>query len=199
MRSISILVILFLCAPAFAEDIHECDIQAAHPSDPDHRGPGRSSREVVLQDAIPACREAVASHPDQARFHYQLGRALTYWADANGEDASEGFRYVQQAAEMGHTQALFVLGLLHLREGEVCAAEPVTKKAADQGLKSARITYVNAMLAGDYGECGVSATYDEMVGYLDGATGQVNGYYENMLLTDLKRRLAVLAPLEDMK
>ena len=92
---------------------------------------------------------------------------------------------------MGHTQALFVLGLLYLREGDVCASEPVTKKAADQGLKSARITYVNATLAGNYDACGVSASQAEMSAYLDGARSQVSGYYENMLLTDLKRRLGL--------
>lgn len=190
MRGIYILVGLLLCTSVFADDIHECDLQAAHPSDPDHVGPGRSSGEVILQKAIPACREAVASHPDEARFHYQLGRALTYWADANSGDSAEGFQYVRQAAEMGYTQALFVLGLLHLRDGDVCAAEPPTKKAADQGLKSARITYVNAALAGDYKTCGISATRAEMEAYLDGATSQVKGYYENLLLTNLTRRLA---------
>ena len=97
---------------------------------------------------------------------------------------------MKHAADMDYTQALFVLGLLHLREGEVCAAEPLTKQAADQGLKSARISYVNAMLAGDYDACGVTATHSEMTAYLEGATSQVSGYYENMLLANLKRGLA---------
>jgi hypothetical protein len=92
---------------------------------------------------------------------------------------------------MGHTQAMFVLGLLHLRQGEVCAAEPLTKKAADQGLKSARITYVNAVLAGDYNACGISASQQEMQSYVNGASTQVKGYYENMLVSDLARRLAL--------
>ncbi len=191
MKYLAAIWLFAVGAVATAADIHECDLQAAHPSDPDHLGPGRGGAEVLLQKAIPACRAAVAEHPDVARFHYQLGRVLTYWADVNDGDASEGFDAVKRAADMGHTQSLFVLGLLYLREGEVCAAEPVTKQAADQGLKSARISYVNAALAGNYDACGISATQAEMTGYLDGAASQVDGYYENMLLTDLKRRLAL--------
>ena len=196
MRLIILLLLLAIGSAAAAADIHECDLQAAHPSDPDHLGPGRSGGEVLLQKAIPACRAAVEAYPDVARFHYQLGRVLTYWADTNGGDASEGFAYVKNAADMGHTQSLFVLGLLYLRDGKVCAAETVTKKAADQGLKSARISYVNAALAGNYDACGVSATQQEMDAYLSGATAQVSGYYENMLLTDLKRRLALRGETE---
>ncbi|MDJ0709217.1 MAG: hypothetical protein QNJ14_02450 [Woeseiaceae bacterium] len=190
MKWVIAILIFASGAVAAATDVHECDLQAAHPSDPDHVGPGRSGAEVLLQKAIPACRAAVKAYPDVARFHYQLGRVLTYWADVNGGDAREGFDYVKRAAAMDHTQALFVLGLLHLREGNQCASEPVTKKAADQGLKSARITYVNAALAGNYDACGISASQAEMTAYLEGATSQVSGYYENMLLTDLKRRLS---------
>jgi TPR repeat protein len=197
MKPTILMLGLLLSAPVVAQEVADCDLQAAHPSDPDHVGPGISSADVDTEAAISACRLAVAEHPGQARFHYQLGRALTYHADRSGGDAAEGFDYVKRAAEMNHTQSLFVLGLLHLRAGDVCAAEPVTKQAADQGLKSARITYVNAVLAGNYGECGVSASLVEMAAYLDGASSQVRGYYENMLLADLKRRLAILVPLGD--
>lgn len=187
---------LFIGATGYSAGVHECDRQAAHPSDPDHLGAGKGSGEVVTHRAIPACRKAVEEQPDAARFHYQLGRALVYWADANGGDAGEGISHVKHAADMGYTQALFVLGLMHRRAGDICASEPVTKKAADQGLKSARISYVNAVLAADYGDCGVSASIDEMRAYLEGATTQVNGYYESMLLQNLKRELHSIAPME---
>jgi len=191
MKFLFPLTLLLAVTVATAGEPHECDLQVAHPSDPDRVGPGRGSSQVLLQKAIPACRAAVAKYPDVPRFHYQLGRALTYWADTNNGNADEGFEYVRNAAEMGHTQAMFVLGLLHLRQGEVCAAEPLTKKAADQGLKSARITYVNAVLAGDYNACGISASQQEMQSYVNGASTQVKGYYENMLVSDLARRLAL--------
>lgn len=186
-----------LVSPAVdAAELHDCDIEAAHPSDPDRVGPGRSSDDVDTDRAIAACKRAVAEEPDVARFHYQLGRALVYRADASGADSSKGIAHLKYAADQDYTQALFVLGLMHRRAGDVCASEPLTKKAADQGLKSARISYVNAVLAADYGECGVSASFDDMQGYLEGATTQVSGYYENMLLENLKRELNAIAPME---
>jgi len=200
MRIVSLFIIVSLAfvasAPVHAVEVDECDLQAAHPSDPEHLGPGKSSGDVVTHRAIPACRQAVAEHPDVARFHYQLGRSLVYWADANNGDTAEGIEHLERAADMGYAQALFVLGLMYRRAGEICASEPVTRKAADQGLKSARISYVNAVLAGDYGDCGVSASFAEMSAYLEGAASQVTGYYENMLLANLKRQLNSIAPLE---
>lgn len=192
----AILGLLVASAAGRAADIHECDVQAAHPSDPGRVSPGRGSGEVVTHRAIPACRQAIDDYPDVARFYYQLGRALVYWADANNGDTAEGVDHIQRAADMGYAQALFVLGLMHRRAGDICASEPVTRKAADQGLKSARITYVDAVLAGDYGACGVSATLEEMSAYLEGAASQVSGYYENMLLANLERQLRMLEPPE---
>lgn len=193
---VAILAWLLLSLAVDAAGLHDCDIEAAHPSDPDHVGPGKSSDDVDMDRAIVACRRAVAEQPDIARFHYQLGRALVYRADANAADTSEGITHLKQAADRGYSQALFVLGLMHRRAGDVCASEPLTRKAADQGLKSARISYVNAVLAAEYGDCGVSASFDDMQGYLEGATTQVSGYYENMLLANLKRELNSIAPME---
>ncbi|MGI9236494.1 MAG: hypothetical protein ACR2QZ_03815 [Woeseiaceae bacterium] len=200
MRNAATIAAAFACllfgGNGLAADAHDCDTEAAHPSDPDRVGPGKGSGAVVTDRAIPACRRAVDEQPDVARFHYQLGRAIVYQADANNTDVSEGLTHLQHAADMEYSQAMFVLGLMHRRAGDICASEPLTKKAADQGLKSARITYVNAVLMADYGDCGVSASVDEMKSYLDGATTQVNGYYENMLLANLKRDLDSIAPVE---
>ena len=67
----------FLGLPvAQAQVITACDWEVAHPSDPDHVGPGKGSGEVDTARAIAACENAVSTHPDVARFHYQLGRAL---------------------------------------------------------------------------------------------------------------------------
>ncbi len=179
----------FACNALADGHITQCDIQAAHPSDPDHVGVGRSSSEVVTHRAIPACRAALEKDPDNPRFHYQLGRAIVYWAGANDADDSEGLEHIRIAADMGYTQALFVLGLMYIRDGDLCAAEPVTKQAADQGLKSARISYVNYAVAGDFDRCGKTASGEEMDAYLDGAASQVSGWYENMLLGNLRRQL----------
>ena len=167
-----------------------CDLAAAHPSDPDKVAPGVAAEAVVTHVAIPACRAAVAREPGNPRLRYQLGRSLVYWAGANDADDAAGIAEVEAAADLGYRQAQFVLGLLYVRRGDVCAAEPLYKAAADQGLKSARLTYVDDMLARRYTDCPASASRSELSAYLEGATMQVSGYYENMLLASLKRQLA---------
>jgi TPR repeat protein len=178
-----------MATPVAAEEITECDLQAAHPSDPQHMGPGVSSGAMILQKAIPACRAAVAANPESARAQYQLARSLVYWADANGADISEGMEHLEIAAGMDYTQALFVLGLMYRRGDRVCEIEALTRKAADQGLKSARLTYVDDVVSGFYQGCEPGADKAAMVAYLDAAVEQVNGYYEGMLLGALKREL----------
>lgn len=181
---------LIISAQVAAVDVHECDLQAAHPSDPDRVGSAKGSREVVTHLAIPACRQAVSDYPEEARFHYQLGRAIVYWAGANNADDSEGVAYVERASRMGHTQAQFVDGLLKAREGKDCETEPLYRAAADKGLKSARITYVHYVLSGKYGSCNTTVANNKKLNeYLDGATDQVSGYYENMLLDTLRFQL----------
>ena len=191
MRLMTLIASLTLAGPAFAGDppeMTDCDRLAAHPSDPDHLGPGVGSGDVVTHRAIPACRAALEADPDNPRLHYQLGRVLVYWADANGADRSEGIEHVRHAAAMDYTQALFVLGLLQ-QAADACAAEPLTRQAAEQGLKAARIAYVDAYTAGVYANCSAVAHGDSMRGYLDAATAQASGYYEHMLLGSLRRQL----------
>lgn len=174
---------------AFA-DITECDELAAHPSDPDKVVAGVSSSKVVTHIAIPACRTAVALEPEEARLHYQLGRALVYWAGANDVDIEEGARHVRRAAEMGHEQSEFVLGLLLRRQkGKQCEVEQWTRRAANQGLKSARITYVDEALSGFYENCRGVAEVDALAEYLRAAKPQISGYYEKLLWARLDRAL----------
>ena len=193
MRYLKAVILLATCLPALADDVDPCDLAAGHPSDPDRVGPGVATDDVVTHVAIPACRAAVEREPDNPRFHYQLGRAIFYWSGANAGDATEGIAEVRVAAAMGYRQAQFVSALLHKRAGEYCEAEALNKAAADQGLKSARLTYVDDVTAGLYDRCGVSATLPEMFAYLDAAADQVSGYYEDMLLGSLRRQLAAHA------
>lgn len=184
------LTLALACGQAQAVEVHECDVQAAHPSDPDHVGTAKGSGEVVTHLAIPACRRAVSEYPETARFHYQLGRAIVYWAGANGADDAEGVASVELASSMGHTQAQFVDGLLKARDGKICATEPLYRAAANKGLKSARITYVHNVLSGKYQTCGLTvADLSTQRQYLQGARKQVSGYYENMLLDSLHHQL----------
>lgn len=181
-----IAVLSILLAPLTslnADEITLCDIEAAHPSDPNHVGEGKDSVNVDTFAAIAACRQAIKKSPETARFHYQLGRSLFYQGEA-----VEGMTHIQHAVDMGYMQAQFVMGLLKKGQ-DICTAETLTKAAADQGLKSARITYVNDFVSNAYADCKLSATPEEMSEYLGKAGAQVEGYYENMLFTNLKREL----------
>lgn len=193
MRQIVLIVTMALLGLSttvvVAEEITACDLEAGHPSDPDLVGPGKPTREVVTHIAIPACRAAVKSDPGVARFHYQLGRAIFYWAGANDADSSEGIEHLQHAADMGHTQALFVLGYIYRLQGKVCESEAPTKQSADQGRKAARLAYVNLVTAGDFDDCTISASKSEMEAYLQDAREQVTGFFEPMLVDSLERQL----------
>jgi hypothetical protein len=188
---LTLLLLFGLPVVASAQAIDACDWEAGHPSDPDRVGPGVGSGNVDTARAIAACRDAVEREPDTARFHYQLGRALVYEADRAGTDWTVGMPSLERAAALEHRQAMFVLGLMHKRGGDVCASEPLTRGAAERGLKSARITYVNDYLSGVLDACPPRASLEEMQGFLGEAREQVSGYYENMLLDALDRHLSV--------
>jgi len=182
----SLIFCSLLLGKSWSQEINACDIEAAHPSDPNHLGDGKLSNNVDTFAAIAACRKAVDDHPKTARFHYQLGRSLTYQGEFE-----EGQAHVTQAADMGYMQAQFVLGLLIKgKEESICKAESLTRAAAEQGLKSARITYVNDTLARMYAKCEVTATQQEMTEYLASAKEQMSGYYEKLLLSALSRELS---------
>ena len=104
----------------------------------------------------------------------------------------EGMLYLAQSAAGGHTQAMFVYGLMLLQESRACEAAPWMRRAAEAGLKSARMAYVDNVVGGRWAECGMVFDVDAMADFLDAAGDQVSGYYENMLLGALRRELAVL-------
>ena len=73
--------------------------------------------------------------------------------------------------------------------------EPARRRAAEAGLKSARLAYIDNAVGGRWSDCGVVLDVDLMVGFLDAAVDQVSGYYENMLLGALLRELTSLKSL----
>ncbi|MDG2461798.1 MAG: hypothetical protein P8M73_13035 [Luminiphilus sp.] len=90
---------------------------------------------------------------------------MVYHADRYDTAYDEGMTYLSQSARAGHTQAMFVYGLMLSRESRRCEAGPWMRRAAEAGLKSARIAYVDHAVA---------------------------GYYENLLLGALQRELEML-------
>jgi TPR repeat protein len=172
-----------------------CDREVGHPSDPDRVGPGVSSAQVDTEHAIAACRADLLADPDNPRLQYQLARAIVYHADRHGTSYEEGMVYLAQSANSGHVQAMFVYGLMLSREARVCEAAPWTRRAADGGLKAARLAYVDSAVGGQWADCDVTFDKDVMSGFLNAAADQVSGYYEKMLLGALRREVAALAPV----
>ena len=100
--------------------------------------------------------------------------------------------YQAQSAAAGHTQAMFVYGLMLSRESRVCEAAPWMRRAAEAGLKSPRLAYVDNASSGRWSDFGVVLDADLMAGFLDASADRVSGYYENMLLGALLRELTSL-------
>jgi hypothetical protein len=163
--------------PLEAADVTDCDRLAAHQSDPDKVVAAGVSGADVSAAAIGACRQAVATEPDNLRFRYQLARALA----ENGR-AAEGHPDMHRAAEGGYRQAQFVLGYLY-DEGmqgliqDRCAA--------------ALLSFPHHVLRGRFDTCGITADNNELRSMLQQAQSMEPDYYQRMIIRDL---LAELVP-----
>lgn len=83
---------------------HVCDQLAADPDDQNAMGVGTEDEAIDVQAAISACEEAVALHPDEPRFQYQLGRGLY-----QSERWIEAEQWHRRAAEAGYLPALHTI------------------------------------------------------------------------------------------
>ena len=189
------LIALWFSALVSGQSMTACDREVGHPSDPERAGPGVSSSQVDTERAIAACRADLLADPDNPRLQYQLARAIVYHADRHGTSYEEGMVYLAQSADAGHVQAMFVYGLMLSREARACEAAPWTRRAAEGGLKAARLAYVDSAVGGQWADCDVTFNKDVMSDFLDAAADQVSGYYEKMLLGALRREVAALEPV----
>lgn len=92
-----LISILFPTSVGFAaeyEDVHKCDVHAAHPSDPQRWAQGVLDEDIVPGPAIAFCRRAVDEHSETPRFLFQFGRAL--WAGQRFEEGLEVFRTLEE-------------------------------------------------------------------------------------------------------
>ena len=88
-----------------------CDLQAADHLDPEGVGLARFANEIEPEAALLACQAAVSREPQNPRFHYQLGRALT--ALRRYDEARAEW---DTARQMGHTRASYAIGNAILNE-----------------------------------------------------------------------------------
>jgi TPR repeat protein len=91
-----------------AAQIDYCDVLAASDTDPIRLGPGIPLYALNAEKAILACTDAVAKFPEEARFYYQLARAL-----AMGERWPESARYAAMAADRGYAEGYSILAWMN--------------------------------------------------------------------------------------
>lgn len=105
-----------------------CDVQAADHLDPDGVGLARFANEIEPDAALQACEAAVAREPQNARFHYQLGRALN--ALRRYDEARAAW---DTAREMGHARASYAIGNAILNQAQQTGGS-TSEAAPDEAL-----------------------------------------------------------------
>ena len=88
----------------------ECDKLAASPEDPQRNAPGIDFNKVNPKAAVPACEAAVGQLPNEARLHFQLGRAYS-----KAKQYQSAVEHYKKAAEAGYPVAQFNLGIMYYR------------------------------------------------------------------------------------
>jgi TPR repeat protein len=132
------------------EDVQlsDCDRLAAHPLDPQKRSTG-ITLEAIEDDAVTACRAAVASQPNEPRFLYQLARALLK------SKHKEAVDLLQRAAEQGYAIAHYSLALVYEKgwgelQPDVEMAIRHSRAAWDAGIVSVSLARIYSQLAERY-------------------------------------------------
>jgi TPR repeat protein len=110
----------------------DCDREAGEPLDLQGVAKGKLPNEIDPATAIPACETAVTQFPNVVRYKYELGRAKLA-----ARDIAPAATLFQQAADEGHTRALYQLGNLAARglgrEQNLADAEQYYQRGADLG------------------------------------------------------------------
>ncbi|NNF72524.1 MAG: sel1 repeat family protein, partial [Rhodobacteraceae bacterium] len=84
---------------------NQCDFHASDHLDPDGMGLTRYANELEPEAALAACEAAIAENPENGRFHYQKGRALTALRQTDAAMAA-----FERARDLGHSRAFNALG-----------------------------------------------------------------------------------------
>lgn len=165
-------------------EVTPCDELASHPDDPDRVTPGIERADIDFAASEAACRKAVQDDADNVRSVYQLGRVLFYQGKSE-----EAIGYVKQASDAGYRQATFVLGYIYITgsnvDQDVCGGAELVRQSAIAGRRAGQVGFPYYVLAGIVDECSVQKDWDEMLGFLETAAPDAQGYYETLLVETL--------------
>lgn len=143
IRRVCFVVSLVVCMPVWPiaaanAPMHRCDRLAADPVDYERIAPPVEDTAFLPQQALAACREAVAAYPDEPRFRFQLARALLALRQA--DEAREALK---TAGDKGYAVANLYLGRLSESrangEHDLAKAFEYYRLAAEQGHQGAQI------------------------------------------------------------
>jgi len=154
-----------------------CDALAAHPNDPDSSGDGVDYDDLDVAAAEAPCRAAVAAHPDERRYLYELARILHKKGDV--ADALAAF---EKAGDMGSMAALvYGVGLIY-ETGD--GVETDYEKAAACYRRAAAADFVDGIaylaylydfgLLGDDGAAEAAKLYERQIALTDSSWARVN-------------------------
>jgi tetratricopeptide (TPR) repeat protein len=193
LRTLAFCALLALLAPMPAQaNITDCDRVAAHPADPDKVLPGFNRDQIDLPKAIEICRRVLAEQPGHARTAFTLGRVLYY-----SRRTEESLPYLEQAAQAGYRQALFVLGFV-LYDGSQAKRDDC--RAAELWQKSIALEHpwtgyylVNGYLEGRFDACGLKLSEEQIARYAQLSRDKVAYGASAGRLEALDQRLALRA------
>lgn len=110
--TLAVNIIAMSPAPAAAQELAEkCRQLAGSPHEPGSNGQGVSFFKLSQQDAVKACRAALAADNVNPVLKYRLARALT-----KERHYREGFKLAKEAAEQNFLPALDLLAFYYLQE-----------------------------------------------------------------------------------
>ncbi|MBN9673494.1 caspase family protein [Roseibium aggregatum] len=121
-----------------AAPVTECDRLAAFPDDEMKPGDvkGVSFAGLDAKNAVPACRSAVETYPDEPRLLFQYGRSLY-----KSGDYEQSLAWLRKAATLGNSAALVNIGVVHAKgtgvRQDYREALSWYRKAADLGQSTA--------------------------------------------------------------
>lgn len=116
---------------------HQCDILAADPLN-NANVDGVEFDSIDTEAAITACKEALSSKPEHARYSHNLARAL----DADGQFAAS-IAYYRTASNQGYIHAINNLGVMYINglgvEQDFLKGTVLLKSARSRGNMQARV------------------------------------------------------------
>lgn len=177
---------------AYSRTVTSCDRLAGHPSDPERVTDGVSQASMDKEAAIAACLAAVKEDAENPRLNYQLARAYGY----AGKHA-EGEAYRIKALLAGYPQSLFVVGYIRLsgwdgRPKDPCFGGELVRRSAHAGRFAGLVGFPHYALTGQFSSCASYPRVDrqEMMAFLEAASGRADGYYQQILVEQLKHELS---------